>query len=188
MPPVSASKDSSQDFADIVGPPRGQGGAAALPDREVAGLVKGPLEMAQPVWRRRGCSAIRDRRLHSCAPVAWGPYAAHMHVFPGAGRNLPRVAGLGRGHSATPCRGCAALGSAGPVLHRSRAHPIEDGRKIWKAPKLTVGNLVLDSLADAEVVEADRFDPWSAVAEHRPLGEIMRARKAAYFPSYRNRT
>jgi hypothetical protein len=39
----------------------------------------------------------------------------------------------------------------------------------------------------AERIEQDRFDPWAALAEHRPLGEIMRARKVAYFPSQKRR-
>ena len=37
-------------------------------------------------------------------------------------------------------------------------------------------------------MERDHFDPWMALADHRPLGEIMRARKAAYYASFKNRT
>ena len=48
--------------------------------------------------------------------------------------------------------------------------------------------VVTATIAGTPTHFADRFDPWSAVAEHRPLGEIMRARKAAYLPSFRNRT
>ena len=35
--------------------------------------------------------------------------------------------------------------------------------------------------------EAQTFDPWNALAVHRPLGHIMRARKAAYFASQKAR-
>ena len=66
--------------------------------------------------------------------------------------------------------------------------PIEDGRAPWRSAKETVAVLEADALADPEEVEADHFDPWAALAAHRPLGEIMRARRAAYFPSFQNRT
>jgi 5-methylthioadenosine/S-adenosylhomocysteine deaminase len=47
----------------------------------------------------------------------------------------------------------------------------------------TRGLGVLTGLAtDAAQVEAAKFDPWNAVVEHRPLGEVMRARKVAYRP------
>ena len=36
-------------------------------------------------------------------------------------------------------------------------------------------------------VEGLRFDPWGGLADHRPLGEIMRARKVAYFHSQKSR-
>jgi integrase/recombinase XerC len=35
----------------------------------------------------------------------------------------------------------------------------------------------------AQAVEASVFDPWHALAAHRPLGEVMRARRVAYFAS-----
>lgn len=69
--------------------------------------------------------------------------------------------------------------------------PIENPAVRWDAPWLTVARLrvpsqVLD-LALAEAVEKSSFDPWKAVPEHRPLGELMRARKAAYSVSRRGR-
>lgn len=36
-------------------------------------------------------------------------------------------------------------------------------------------------------VDATVFDPWSALMEHRPLGDVMRARKVVYFASERTR-
>jgi hypothetical protein len=32
------------------------------------------------------------------------------------------------------------------------------------------------------------FDPWHALIEHRPLGNMMRARKHAYFASTKGRS
>jgi hypothetical protein len=37
--------------------------------------------------------------------------------------------------------------------------------------------------AFAQEVEQAVFDPWNALIEHRPLGDVMRARKAVYFAS-----
>ncbi|MGO9008399.1 MAG: hypothetical protein ACLQIQ_06485 [Beijerinckiaceae bacterium] len=36
-------------------------------------------------------------------------------------------------------------------------------------------------------VEAAAFDPWSALMDHRPLGDVMRARKVVYFASQKTR-
>jgi hypothetical protein len=65
--------------------------------------------------------------------------------------------------------------------------PIEDASVAWpeaETPIVTVARLVLPQQgvdAAAAEAEAARFDPWSGLLAHRPLGEIMRARKAAYF-------
>ena len=66
--------------------------------------------------------------------------------------------------------------------------PIENPTVAWpesQSPFVTVARLTLTS-AGADV-EGMRFDPWSGLADHRPLGEIMRARKAAYFHSQKAR-
>jgi hypothetical protein len=39
----------------------------------------------------------------------------------------------------------------------------------------------------AAAIEAAAFDPWSALMDHRPLGEVMRARKVVYFQSQQGR-
>jgi len=62
--------------------------------------------------------------------------------------------------------------------------PIEDPTVVWpeaQSPFVSVARLTLTD-ADADV-EGLRFDPWGGLAAHRPLGEIMRARKAAYYVS-----
>jgi hypothetical protein len=71
--------------------------------------------------------------------------------------------------------------------------PIEDASKAWpdaETPIVTVARLTLpqqDINAAAAEAEAARFDPWSGLAAHRPLGEVMRARKVAYFESQKGR-
>lgn len=39
----------------------------------------------------------------------------------------------------------------------------------------------------AQAIEQAVFDPWSALLQHRPLGDVMRARKIVYFESQKQR-
>ncbi|MFJ5842955.1 hypothetical protein ACIQGO_40640 [Streptomyces shenzhenensis] len=69
--------------------------------------------------------------------------------------------------------------------------PIEDSSVRWDAPWLTVARLRVPRQAPdealAEAIEQSSFTPWISAPEHRPLGELMRARQAAYSLSWRNR-
>ena len=79
-----------------------------------------------------------------------------------------------------------------PFVDEART-PIEDASVDWPTPYTTVARLTLprqDTAADralAQQVEAAIFDPWQALAEHRPLGDVMRARKVVYFESQKGR-
>jgi catalase len=70
--------------------------------------------------------------------------------------------------------------------------PVEDPSKTWPediSPYRAVGTLTAgpqDAYSPARRVYADEvlaFSPWHALAAHRPLGNIMRARRASYGPS-----
>jgi hypothetical protein len=76
--------------------------------------------------------------------------------------------------------------------------PIEDASVEWKeddAPAVTVARLTLpvqdlDSPRGKKLdaaVEALSFDTWHALVEHRPLGNVMRARNQAYMLSTKER-
>ncbi len=73
--------------------------------------------------------------------------------------------------------------------------PIEDASVDWPTPYSTVARLVLpqQDVASAEgqslarQLEAGVVDPWQGLAEHRPLGEVQRARKAVYLASQQGR-
>ena len=76
--------------------------------------------------------------------------------------------------------------------------PIEDASVDWpedRSPYITVARLTLpqqdpdsaEGQALSERTEAAVFDPWAALAAHRPLGEVMRARKVVYFESQKQR-
>jgi hypothetical protein len=67
--------------------------------------------------------------------------------------------------------------------------PIEDASVIWPeddSPYLTVARLVAEpqtawsEARSAAVDEGMAFSPWHSLAAHRPLGGVMRVRKAAY--------
>jgi catalase len=70
--------------------------------------------------------------------------------------------------------------------------PVEDPSKEWSeilSPYRVVGTLTAgpqDAYSPARRVYADEilaFNPWHALAAHRPLGNIMRARKSTYAAS-----
>jgi hypothetical protein len=73
--------------------------------------------------------------------------------------------------------------------------PIEDASVNWTSPYTTVARLVLpkqdsnsaQGKALAGEVEKSVFDPWQALAAHRPLGDVQRARKVVYFESQKGR-
>lgn len=134
----------------------------------------------------------------SAAPLACGPYAVRVRLAPPAGRKPGRFADW-RAE-------LAAQLAQGPLVWRLQLQffvdeaktPIEDASVDWPeavAPWLDVAELVAEPqpLTGAEAdafaarIEASVFDPWQALAAHRPLGEVMRARKVTYFESQKTR-
>lgn len=73
--------------------------------------------------------------------------------------------------------------------------PIEDASVNWSSPYTTVARLTLPQQDTASAkgqalckkAEASVFDPWEALAAHRPLGDVQRARKVVYFVSQQGR-
>jgi hypothetical protein len=74
--------------------------------------------------------------------------------------------------------------------------PIENAHKPWPenvSPYLSVARLVVapqESWSEAVQPKADdglAFSPWNGLAAHRPLGAVMRVRKAVYAESQRRR-
>jgi hypothetical protein len=64
-----------------------------------------------------------------------------------------------------------------------KREPIEDGSVIWKSPFVKAGRITFkpQTLADAEQQACDSFSfqPWHTLQDHRPLGNVMRARRIA---------
>lgn len=147
--------------------------------------------------RKKPFSGFTSESFHSAAPIACGPYAAKVRLTPlqpapaSAAQGAPDWAGEVRSRLA-----------GGPLVFALELQffvseeetPIEDASKTWPesvAPFVTVARLSippqdLDAPAGralAEAIEAAAFDPWRALAAHRPLGDVMRARKVVYYQS-----
>jgi hypothetical protein len=132
-------------------------------------------------------SGFATETFSTALPIAVGPYAAKLRLTPV--NPVPPVAK----DFAKDIRDRLATG---PLVYDvalqffvdEAVTPIEDPTVVWpqaRSPFVTVARLTLtDASADGEGL---RFDPWGGLADHRPLGEIMRARKAAYFLSQQGR-
>lgn len=146
----------------------------------------------------RRFSGFVTERFFSAAPIACGPYAVRVRLLPDPG--------LKRGAS-KPMDLSDEIRNrlkAGPIhmdlqlqFFTDEKHtPIEDASVDWKekqAPYVTVGRLSIPAQSGEELeaiqetIENAIFDPWQALFEHRPLGDVMRARKHVYLASQKGR-
>lgn len=144
-------------------------------------------------------SGFATEAFYSAAPIACGPYACRVRLLPPPGSP---AAGADRDW---------ARDMAERLRHDSLSYelqlqffvdeaatPIEDASVDWSeevAPYVTVARLHLpsqwfDDVAAGDFaaqVEAAVFDPWGGLMDHRPLGDVMRARKVVYFVSEKGR-
>lgn len=191
---------TSEEFAEMV--PVIAQGQTALVKYFVAkfGPWKGPLEAAKLTKDfLKPFSGFATASFYSAVPIAIGPYAAKVHLKPQQTiRHLAAQLDFSNEVRSRVKEGDLVY-DLGLQFYVDDEHtPIEDGSVVWStdvSPVVPVGRVTLpmqdsDSTAAKELaieVEADTFDPWSALADHRPLGEIMRARKVAYFASVQQR-
>jgi catalase len=133
-------------------------------------------------------------RFNTVVPHCCGPYAVRVRLRP-VGNPPPIASGK---DIADDMRERLAAGALQWDLELQffvdeATTPIEDASKAWpdeETPVVTVARLTLpqqDPDATAKQAEAVHFDPWSGLAAHRPLGEVMRARRVAYYASQRGR-
>ncbi len=129
----------------------------------------------------------------TAAPISWGPYAVKAMVEPRAKPDPSAQGGSSREYLGEEL---TARVKAGPLVwdlkiqHYSdpTSTPIEDHDREWQGPWLTIGTLTLpqqdptstDGQAAQAAIEKASFDPWHSLVEHRPLGNVMRARNHAY--------
>lgn len=144
---------------------------------------------------------------YSQTPLLWGDYVAKVSVAPLsdnvralAGRHVDigddkdglrsaMLAFFARegGEWAFRVQLCTDLGTM----------PIEDASKVWPAnesPHLQVGRIIVEpqeswsAARSADIDDGLSFSPWHALAAHRPLGAVNRARRVAYPSSARFRS
>ncbi len=163
------------------------------------GLIGGPLQFARLAKATiRRFTGFATEAFHSAVPMANGPYAVRVRLVPAAGNGAPQA-----GASHDWAQDFAARLQRQP-LHwdlqlqfytSAELTPIENASVSWPTPYTTVARLMLprqdllstQGQALAGEVEGTVIDPWQALAEHRPLGEVQRARKAVYFQSQKGR-
>ena len=142
---------------------------------------------------------ILGETFYTQVPLLYGPYMAKMSIAPVA-PELARLKDAALDHKNHPNAIRDAL-----VEHFSRqggvweiraqlctdleAMPIEDPTVPWPedaSPYLAVGRITAkpqSAWSPARVAAVDdgmSFSPWHGLAAHRPIGSIMRVRKAAY--------
>ncbi|MBV8194006.1 MAG: catalase [Candidatus Dormibacteraeota bacterium] len=157
---------------------------------------------------RRGVASLRwpfsgfaTEPFHSAVPFACGPYAARLRIVP---REPGDAAVDAREDWAADMR--QRLEHAAMVFDMQlqffvdeRITPIENASVDWpqdESPYIAVATLTIPQqvttgdIGERLEAEVERlsFDPWHALAEHRPLGEVMRARKVAYYASFKTRS
>jgi catalase len=145
---------------------------------------------------RQPVESLATTRYFSAAPIQFGPYAVHYALSPHA---KPEGKAQSRRTPDYLREEMSARLRSGPVSYDFQVQffcdetrtPIEDASVEWKesdAPFITLARLTLSKQDPdsprggkvAELVEGFSFDPWHAVEELRPLGNMMRARSPAY--------
>jgi hypothetical protein len=189
----------SDEFVELV-LAAGKGGGALL-----AHVLRryGPIGGARFLARfarsiGRPFSGFASERFFSAAPIACGPYAARVRLLPAVAQPSP---GSGDDWTADFLRHLSAADLSFDLQLQfftdEGVTPIEDASVDWpesEAPYVTVARLTLPRGGGGKLdeglqgrIEAAVFDPWSALAAHRPLGDVMRARKVVYYESQKGR-
>jgi hypothetical protein len=169
-------------------------GRASLPLKAM--LKFGPLRAIDMI--RRGLKntlpkifSVANCLYGSKVPIQWGPYAAKYYfegrapVEPGAQQGTSKDY-LGEELAARLSRGPVEFDFKVQFFEDERRTPIEDASVEWTleaAPPVTVARLTIPSQQDVsqrERIEGLSFDPWHALVEHKPLGDMMRARNVTY--------
>jgi len=163
------------------------------------GLIGGPARMLKLIKSMgRPFGGFATETLFSAVPMACGPYAVRVRLVP-AGANGTAVKGAnadwGADFSARLAKHHLQWDLQLQPFVNEALTPIEDASVNWPSPYTTVARLSLPRQDTASAkgqelaaeAEAGVFDPWQALAAHRPLGDVQRARKVVYFESQKGR-
>jgi hypothetical protein len=163
----------------------------------------GPLGMLAQIKKMGGTfnkpfTGFATEPFASVLPLSCGPHAVKLRLLPPPGLSARAEASSNWGADLT----AQAAAAGGELRYRLQMQffvdeartPIEDASVEWlevDAPFIDVAELRVQAPSSDPAflaqVEAGSFDPWQALAVHRPLGEVMRARKVAYFASQQAR-
>ena len=137
---------------------------------------------------------------YSALPIRVGPYAARFAFEPLQATDAAAPEDRARDYlgddlSARVAKGPIAYDMKLQFFEDETKTPIEDASVDWTSPYVKVARLTIpkqdttsaEGRELAAKVEAMSFDPWHALAEHKPLGAMMRARKHAYYASIKGR-
>ncbi len=154
--------------------------------------------VVRSVKGKRG--TLVDLPYYTAAPIAVGPYAARLALEPlhdrdGAARAGSEASYLRADAEARHGKHALRWALSAQYFTSEAETPIERGDVAWPSPLEKLGTLRLETASgdpgqrarlDA-FVETLSFDPWHALEAHRPLGNVMRARKHAYYASTQGR-
>lgn len=163
------------------------------------GLLGGPkrlLSMLATV--KKPFSGFASENFFSAVPMACGRYAVRVRLRPVDSQepSPPEAAAdWGADFSARLAQGALQWDLQLQPFVSETLTPIEDASVNWPTPYTSVARLTLPQQHTGSAqgqalqtsIEAGVFDPWQALAEHRPLGEVQRARKVVYFESQKGR-
>lgn len=153
-------------------------------------------DMARTVGRP--FSGFATEAFHSALPMANGPYAVRVRLVPDAAN------GSAWPEASRDWGADVATRLAQRDLHwdlqlqpwvNEATTPIEDAAVVWPTPYLTVARLSVprqdvnseECQRLARRIEQGVIDPWQALAAHRPLGDVQRARRHVYHVSQKGR-
>jgi hypothetical protein len=144
-------------------------------------------------------TGFATEKFYTAAPLACGPYAVRVRLLPAK----TEVHANARESWSNDFLSHLATGDLRFELQLQffvdeQRTPIEDATNEWPedvAPFVTVGVLTIptqdtesaEGIKLAADIETAAFDPWGGLMAHRPLGEVMRARKVVYLQSQTGR-
>ncbi len=183
----------SREFVDVAEAALGGQLSAVLHLFKAHGLVGGVRRLRALIATvGKKFAGFAAERFSTVAPLSCGPHAVKVRLKPVG--NPPPAA-----RAKDIVDDMRERLSVGPVMYDLELQffvdeattPIEDLSRPWpdgETPIVTVARLTL-ALDDnsSNGIEALKFDPWSGLMAHRPLGEVMRARKLAYYTSQKGR-
>ncbi|MBL8022288.1 MAG: catalase [Leptospirales bacterium] len=146
----------------------------------------------------RKFTGFASEKFYSAAPLSCGPYAMRVRIVPSSKPNVETTDDWAKEMSDRVKQGPITFDMQLQFFVDESTTPIEDASVNWEeanAPYVTVGKLTIpqqDTHSEAgkkldTEVESVAFDPWNALVQHKPLGDVMRARKFVYLGSQQGR-